>query len=83
MTLRDDLLRVITDGQPSVPITDDTPLIQSGVIDSVALFNLMLWIEERTGQPLDPTRLDVRKELNTVTGILRLVARLRGEPLPG
>lgn len=83
MTLRDDLLRVITDGQPAVPITDDTPLIQSGVIDSVALFNLMLWIEERTGQPLDPTRLDVRKELDTVTGILRLVARLRGEPPPG
>ena len=83
MSLREELLRAIADGRPSAPITDDTPLIEAGVIDSVALFNLMLWIEERTGQPIDPTKLDIRNEFSSVPSILRLVARLRGEPLQG
>jgi len=83
MPLREELLRTIAAGRPAVPITDDTPLIQSGLLDSVALFNLMLWIEEQTGQPLDPTRLDVRTELNTVTSILDLVSRLRRDVAPG
>jgi len=83
VSLREELLRIIADGRPSLPVTDDTLLIQAGVIDSVALFNLILWIEERTGQPIDPTKLDIRNEFKSVTSILRLVARLRGEPLPG
>ncbi len=83
MSLREELLRVIADGRPPVPVTDDTLLIQAGVIDSVALFNLILWIEERTGQPIDPTKLDIRTEFGSVPSILRLVARLRGEPLQG
>ena len=83
MSLRDELLRTLATGGSRTPIGDDTSLIQSGVVDSVALFNLTLWIEEKTGQPLDPTTIDIRKELNSVASILRLVARLRGEPVQG
>jgi acyl carrier protein len=47
------------------------------LLDSLALFNLVLWVEEKTGQPLDPTHVDFRNELNTVTSILDFVARQR------
>ena len=80
--MREELLRIIAARRSPVPVTDETPLVQSGLLDSVALFNLMLWIEEQTGRPLDPTRLDIRTELNTVTSILRLVERLRRDTAP-
>jgi acyl carrier protein len=38
--------------------TDDTSLIASGALDSLGLFNLTLWIEAKTGRPVDPTRVD-------------------------
>jgi acyl carrier protein len=77
MPPRDELLRAIAGWHVPVPITDDTPLVQSGLLDSVALFNLVLWIEQQTGQPLNPAKVDIRRELNTVTSILSLVARLQ------
>jgi len=82
MGLRDDLLRVIASSNPPAPVADDTPLLRTGVLDSLALFKVMMWIEEQTGRPLDPTRLDFATELDTVTHILHLVDRLRGESSP-
>jgi acyl carrier protein len=77
MSLRDELLGTIAAWHLPVAITDDTPLIRSGLLDSLALFNLVLWVEEKAGHPLDPTRVDFRNELNTVTSILEFVARQR------
>jgi len=77
MSLREDLLGTIAAWHLPVAVTDDTPLIRSGLLDSLALFNLVLWVEEKTGQPLDPTHVDFRNELNTVIRILDFVARRR------
>ena len=83
MSLREDLLGTIAAWHLPVAVTDDTPLIRSGLLDSLALFNLVLWVEEKTGHPLDPTRVDFRNELNTVTSILEFVARQRRQDAAG
>jgi acyl carrier protein len=57
--------------------TEDSPLIRSGILDSVALFELILWLEERLGRPVDPTRFELVEELDTVRGMLRFLARCR------
>lgn len=74
MTQREDLLRTIDAWHLPVAVTDDTPLVQSGLLDSVALFNLVLWVEEQTGQPLDPTQVSFRDDFDSVASILRFVA---------
>ena len=61
------------------PLNADTPLIASGLFDSLALFNLMVWIEERVGAPIDPTAFDLSKEWDTVNDIVRFVERQRSQ----
>jgi acyl carrier protein len=77
--LRQELLRVL-DGwgvEPEDGIREDTSLIRSGLLDSLTLFNVAAWIEEKIGAPLDPGTLDLAEEWDTVTGILRFVERHR------
>jgi len=52
----------------------DASLIRSGALDSVALFNLSLWVEEQTGAPVDPTSFDLMQEWDSVESIVRFVA---------
>lgn len=74
MSQRNDLLRTISSWQLPEPVTDETSLIRSGLLDSLALYRLMLWVEEQIGEPLDPTGVDIREELDSVEGVLRFVA---------
>jgi acyl carrier protein len=72
--LRDDLLAFLTDqGVELGPADDGEPLIESGRLDSLALFNLVLWIEERIGMPIDPTAFDVAQEWACVRDIVAFV----------
>ena len=52
---------------------DDTSLIRSGILDSVGLLDLLLWIESRLGRPVDPTEFDIAGQWDTVRDILRFV----------
>jgi acyl carrier protein len=61
---------------------DEASLIASGRIDSVGLFELLLWIEEKTGVAIDPGAVDWRGEWDTVPGILAYIERHRGGPGP-
>lgn len=54
-------------------------LIGAGLLDSLALFNLSVWLEERLGRPIDPARLDVLTEWDSVASILRFIER-QGAP---
>jgi acyl carrier protein len=73
-SLRDDLLAFLTDQGVDLADTDDAePLIESGRLDSLALFNLVLWIEERTGVPIDPTSFDVAQRWATVRDIVAFI----------
>ena len=56
---------------PLEVINGDTPLVTSGLFDSLALFHPVEWIEKEIGSSINPTSLDIRKEWNTVGDILR------------
>ena len=73
--LREDLVAFL--GQYELrlkrPLTDDTPLISAGALDSLALFNLVLWVEKQVGQPVDPASMNPALEWDTVRLILSFV----------
>jgi acyl carrier protein len=59
-------------------VDDSQNLFEAGTLDSLGLFNLVLWIETRTGHPVDPTRLELTREWASVRDILAFVDRRRG-----
>ena len=63
-------------------LRNDTPLISSGLLDSTALFNLMLWVEEQIGCQVDPTDLDVVEAWDTIDNVAAFVERNRRETQP-
>ncbi len=79
MSLRDELVRVIETSGAQLPsdLGDDTSLIRSGRIDSTALFELALWIEERVVPDLDLTAFDLAEEWDTLAKVLDFVAKHR------
>jgi GNAT superfamily N-acetyltransferase/acyl carrier protein len=52
---------------------DDTSLLASGAIDSVALFNLVGWIEARIGRVVDPTSVELPGDWDSIAKIVRYV----------
>jgi acyl carrier protein len=59
------------------PLRDDTSLIRSGLLDSVALVQLVAWLEEQTGGAVDPSGYDLVREWDTIEDILCFVDRHR------
>lgn len=81
MTVRDELIDFIQRcGLEGLgEITGDTALIASGLLDSLALFNLVVWVEERIGVPLDPTTVDLAVEWATVDELAHFVESRGGD----
>lgn len=52
-------------------------LITSGVLDSLGLFELSIWVEERVGRPINPAVLDLRTEWDTPARIIRFIEKAR------
>ena len=79
---REDLVRVIRESGVALPpdFGDDTSLIRSGLVDSTALFDVVLWVEERIVPGLDLTDLDLSDEWDTVRKLLAFVERHRRAP---
>lgn len=79
MSLKERLLKFVGDQDVSfdMDLSEDTPLITSGIFDSLALFNLAEWIENEIGSSIDPTAFDIRKEWNTVSDILHFIEKHR------
>ena len=78
-SLRKELLDLLPNWGAGVDgnVVDEASLIASGRIDSVGLFELLLWIEEKTGDAIDPGAVDWRREWDTVPGILSYIERCR------
>jgi acyl carrier protein len=77
--LRDELVRFLLEQGVDLPKDSDAlPLFEHGLLDSLALFNLVLWIEERTGAAIDPTELDVAQEWGSVRDIVAFVSPRAG-----
>ena len=81
MSPQDELLALIESWNLKLDgdLNADTPLIASGLFDSLALFNLVFWIEQQVGSPIDPTALDLATEWDTVNDILRFIERQRDQ----
>lgn len=56
-------------------ISDETSLLASGQLDSLALFNLVAWIEARTGHAVDPTTVSLPGDWDSIEHIVRYVER--------
>jgi acyl carrier protein len=54
-------------------LTDSTPLITNGILDSVARLKLVAFLEERFGIGIEAHEADV-EYLNTISEITKLVA---------
>jgi acyl carrier protein/GNAT superfamily N-acetyltransferase len=55
------------------PLGPDTPLISSGRLDSTALASLILWVEEQTGQQINPANVDIVAAWDTPERIVRFI----------
>jgi acyl carrier protein/GNAT superfamily N-acetyltransferase len=75
LSLRDELLSLINSWGIELPVDldDKTSLIASGLFDSLALFNLAVWIEKKFGRDIDPTTVDVANQWDSVASILHYV----------
>jgi acyl carrier protein len=56
---------------------DNTPLITSGLLESLYLLELALLVEEEVGSTFDLTILDFTIEWDTVNGILEFVQKYK------
>ncbi len=54
-------------------IEDDTPLFSSGMVDSFAIVELMMFLEQHTGTKLGPEDINL-DNLDTVAHILKFAA---------
>jgi len=77
MSVRDELLQVIEASGAPLPddLDDDTSLIRSGLLDSTALFDLALWVEERVEPGLDLTSFDLSEEWDTLARLQAFIER--------
>lgn len=75
MSLRDELLEFLVDQgiDRDGALDEATPLFEAELLDSLALFNLVLWVEEKTGAPLDPGAFDLVSEWASVRDIVAFV----------
>ena len=60
-------------------LDDETSLIRSGLLDSLALFELMAFIADRVDPALDLTAFDLRQEWDTMPKVLAFIEKHRTE----
>ena len=66
------ILEEFLPGENPEELTDDTPLITGGILDSIATLKLVLLLEERFGVAFEPHELDP-EHLDTTAYIDQLV----------
>jgi acyl carrier protein len=71
-TIRDYILREFLPGEDPSQLTDDTPLITSGIIDSIRTLKLVSFLEGTFSISLEAHETDA-DHLNTVALITELV----------
>lgn len=80
MSLQNRLVTFIgeLDVELNCDLREDTSLIKSGLFDSLALFNLALWVEREIDTQVDLTTFDLSKEWDTIADILTFIEKHRG-----
>jgi acyl carrier protein len=72
-TVRDYLLREFLPGEDPEHLTDETPLITGGILDSISTLKLVVFLEERFGVTVDAHEAGV-DHLDTIDRIVNLIA---------
>ena len=70
--VKDVILREFLPGEDPSELTDTTPLITGGVLDSIATLKLVMFIEERYGISLQAHEVDP-EHLDTIAQIAQLI----------
>ncbi len=82
MDMREELRKLILEFAPEreAALADDTPLITSGIMESITLLNVALWVETKVGSEVEITSFDLVAEWDSVSDILTFVERHRAPP---
>jgi acyl carrier protein len=82
LALRDQLRGLILEFAPerAAALADDTPLITSGLMESLTLLNVALWVETKVGSEVEITSFDLATEWDSVSDILTFIERHRASP---
>lgn len=77
--LHGELMRALAEWNPGLDgtVKHDTPLITSARLDSLGLFQMLVWIEQKIGRPVDATSVDLAAEWDTVDAVVAYIARER------
>jgi acyl carrier protein len=67
---------IVKEVNPDVPIGDDTPLVQQGIIDSLAIFMLIGFINDRFAVRVEPDEVSL-DNFETIAAIEALVISAR------
>jgi len=78
-TLKTYILNEFLPGEDPAALTDMTPLMTTGVFDSLAVLKVATFLEERFGISIKP-REAVVDNLNTIQDIVRLVTSKKPSP---
>ena len=79
--VRQFLLDKVLPGEDPRLLTDETPLVTGGILDSITTMKLASFLEETFGIELQPHELSA-DYLNTVTSIVTLVLTKQGNNEP-
>lgn len=71
--VKDFILKEFLPGEDPANLTDDLPLITTGILDSIATLKLVLYLEEKYGITLEAHEAD-KEHLDTLDKITALVA---------
>lgn len=71
-TIKDYILREFLPGESPEALTDSTPLITGGILDSLATLKLVSYLEEKYKIQIEAHEADV-EHLNTIVSIAALV----------
>jgi acyl carrier protein len=70
--IKDYLMQEFLPGEDPAELTDTTPLITGGILDSIATLKLVTFLEDEYGVTFAPHEVD-KENLDTVARIVRLL----------
>ena len=76
-TVKEYILKEFLPGEDPDELTETTPLITAGILDSMGTLNFVAFLEETFGISVEAHEADA-EHLNTIADITRLVQRKQG-----
>ena len=72
-TIKNFIMEQFLPGEDPNELTDETPLISGGILDSIATLQLVIFLEETYGVSFEPHEVD-KDNLDTLALMVRLLA---------